>query len=299
MTALDLACESLHWRVRLDLQQSLFDLNTFLEYEPTTPLIKIDPTAINVKQIDMGTMVKYKKLMSGVVSRPAPGRKLAFFVTHNKYLLGLIALASPVINLAVRDEYLGLKENKGKLLRQYMDISICVGAQPVSWYWNIGKLLAMISYTLTDYVEERYPDDKLIGLTTTGINGKSAQYNRVYKFLGYTKGFGHEHISDYEYHEMISWMKKNNIEVPGCRFGDGANPRMRRISAYRKASGDKTVTLIHGNKRGVYYHEAVDSSLRQDVINRWYERWGLPRYISKREQIPPYINGLQVAGGEE
>lgn len=278
---------------KLQKQNTLFDIDNFLKYEPTTPLIDINPANINVEQIDIGTMVKYKNAMSNAVVRPAPGRKLSFFVTHDEYLLGLIMLVSPVINLAVRDEYLKLPlENKGKYLRQYMDMSICVGAQPVSWHWNIGKLLAMIAYTLTDYIEKSYPDDKFLGLTTTGINGRSSQYNRVYKFLGYTKGFGHEHISDDDYYKMLTWMKKNKVEVPGCRFGDGTNPRMRRIAAYRKASGDKSITLMHGNKRGVYYHDAVDSSLRQNIINYWYERWGLPRYLSKCGQKPPYTDGL-------
>jgi len=67
---------------------------------------------------------------------------------------------------------------------------------------------------------------------------------------------------------------------------------MRRISAYRKASGDKTVTLVHGNKRGIYYHKAVDPAERMAVIMNWHKRWGLNRYLRTKDTPAPYQNGL-------
>jgi len=90
----------------------------------------------------------------------------------------------------------------------------------------------------------------------------------------------------------MQWLRDNGHEVPSCKFGAGSNPRMRRISAYRKASGDKTVTLVHGNKRGIYYHQAVDPSERMAVILKWHTRWGLPRYLRTKDTPPPYTNGL-------
>jgi len=273
----------------------LFDIVDKLKYNVQTPLFEIDPHKISVEQIDVGTFTKYQKLMSKAIWRPAPGRKLAFLVTHEQNLLGILFLASPVIRLSVRDEFLGIdkEKHKGTTLRSYMDISQCVGAQPISWHWNVGKLLAMIAYTLTDFVEKRYPDDKLIGLVTSGLNGKASQYNRIYKFLGYTKGYGHEHITDEQYTDMLDWMAEHNVNIPSCRMDNGSNFRMRRIAAYRKASGDKSITLVHGKKRGVYYHDAVDSSLRQSVIDEWYSRWGLPRYLAKHSEVPPYTSGVE------
>ena len=265
-----------------------------MEYNHTTPVIKINPEVIKVEQITCGEMTKYIGSMSKATTRMPPGRKLSFLVTHEQYLLGCITLASPVINLGVRDEYLGLNNvpSKGKELRKYMDMNGCVGAQPISWYWNIGKLCALIGATLGDYVKERYPDDDFIGVTTTSIYGKSIQYNRIYKFLGYTKGYGHEHISDEKYSEMMQWMRDNGYEIPSSNFGAGSNPRMRRIAAYRKASGDKKATLFHGKRRGVYYHPAIPPKQRNDVIFNWYERWGLPRYERLKNQEPPYQTGL-------
>lgn len=263
---------------------------------PTSPLQMIYPKNILIKQVSIGVIVKLQKVGSKAIWRPAAGRKLGFLVFHNDLLLGWICLASPVINLEVRDKFLKLpKKEKGKELRKYMDMCGCVGVQPISWHWNIGKLLALIAPTLGDFIKNRYPNDEFKGIITTSLWGKSIQYNRVYKFLGYTKGYGHEHISDENYKNMILWMRQNNIEVPSCKFGAGSNARMRRIAAYKKASNNKEITLIHGHKRGVYYHEAIDSSLRKEIINFWYNRWGLPRYEKTKFKNPPYKTGVDYA----
>jgi hypothetical protein len=261
----------------------------------TCPLFEIDPKKIWVEQVDSGVMAFWQKQMSKAVWRPAPGRKLGFIVRHDKDMIGLIFLASPVINLTERDKRLNMPKDpklKGKALRSVMDISVCVSAQPIGWHWNLGKLCAMLAPTLGDFFKARYGEE-LNHLVTTSLWGRGTQYNRVFEFLGYTKGHGHEHISDERYKEMMDWMRANGHEVPSCQFGAGSNPRMRRIQAYRKASGDKTVTLVHGNKRGIYYHPAVSSEKRQEVIKKWYARWGLPRYLRTKDTKPPYESGLE------
>jgi hypothetical protein len=274
------------------MEQQLMD---FTKAEPySCPLFEIDPNKILVEQVDSAKLAFYQKQMSKAVWRPAPGRKLGFLVKHGETLIGLIFLASPVINLTERDKRLNMPKDpkeKGKALRSVMDISVCVSAQPLGWHYNLGKLCAMIAPTLGDFFEQRY-NEKLEHLVTTSLWGRGTQYNRVFEFLGYTKGHGHEHISDEKYHGMMQWLRDNGHEVPSCKFGAGSNPRMRRISAYRKASGDKTVTLVHGNKRGIYYHKAVDPKERMAVILKWHTRWGLPRYLRTKDTPPPYTNGL-------
>lgn len=260
----------------------------------------LDPKKIKVIQIDAGKMIELQKNMSKAIWKPAPGRKLAFVVVHENDLLGLIFLASPVINMGARDEALGLssdKSIKGKELRNVADISVCVSSQPFGWRWNGGKLLAMIATTLGDYWKQRY-NDELKHVVTTSLWGRGTQYNRVYKFVGYTKGYGHEHISEEEYKRMLKWMKDNDVEIPSCKFGEGSNPKMRRISAYRKASGDKTVNLTHKKIRGIYVHEAVDPSKREEMIQKWYDRWGHPRFQKKQNETPPYNDGLSDSNNE-
>lgn len=291
-----------------------------LDYAITTPLTEIVPESVKVLSISSGVMAHYQKRMSKATWRPAPGRKLGFLVVQDDQLLGLIFLASPVIQMAVRDAHLFLNKpegfKQGVALRQYMDMSVCVAAQPIGWHWNIGKLLALIAPTLGDYVQARYPSDEFKGITTTSIWGNSSQYNRIYKCLGYTKGFGHEHVSDEQYGVMVDYLKAHcphctpgcdsplpliesiagrpACAIPSCRFDEGAtNPRMQRIALYGKATGNKAITLRHGKFRGVYYHPAVPSEQRLSVIKQWYERWGRPRYDRTRTIQAPYQNGLE------
>jgi hypothetical protein len=254
----------------------------------------ISPTDIKILQISVSDATKLQKKISKAIWRPAPGRKLAFAIYANENLLGLAFLASPVINLSARDDFLQFSKNpsiKGKQLRHYADLSICVSLQPFGWHWNGGKLIALLATTLGDYWEKQYKDE-LKGIITTSLWGKSSQYNRVYRFLGYTKGYGHQHINDEEYAQMMNWMRLNNFQIPSCKFGAGSNPRMRRIQAYYKASGQKKKTLKHGQIRGIYYSSVVDAAKRQEVIDFWFNRWGYPRYIRTKDLTPPYYDGL-------
>src|ERR1035438_9244725 len=103
------------------------------DYSATTPLTTIRPESIQVLPTDSGTLAHYQKKMSKAIWRPAPGRKLGFLVVQDDALLGLIFLASPVIRLAVRDDFLFPDAppdfDYGRALRSYMDLSVCVGAQ--------------------------------------------------------------------------------------------------------------------------------------------------------------------------
>lgn len=275
-------------------QSSHRSIQPILWHDPVPEVI--DPACVVVRQVDTGVIQRLQPAISRAVWRPAPGRKMGFIVEHQGVPLVILFLSSPVVNLAVRDDFLDLPKDaseRGKALRNYADLSACVGIQPAAWYWNLGKLGALVATTLGDFFEERY-GDQLMGITTTSVWGKGAQYNRVYKFLGYTKGYGHEHIGDVQYARMIRWMRHNGVVVPSSRFGDGSNPRMRRIMAYRKASGDENATVYHGNKRGVYYHPAQPASDRAGVITAWHSRWGAPRYDRVKDQVPPYQNGYEV-----
>jgi hypothetical protein len=312
-----------------------------MEYPTTTPLMMIHPERIRIVPLTAG-MIKYQRAMSKARWRPSYGRNLGFLVVQDDALLGLIFLATPVIRLTVRDNYLfpGVK-NPGNESRSYMDMSVCVAAQPIGWHWRIGKLLALIAPTLGDYIEARYPENKFKGIVTTSIFGgnKATQYTRIYKYLGETEGHGHENVDDATMKLMMKFLRarcphcspkcdpyliprpsKTQIAidespelwcvVPGCRWvkgvaGDGCNPRMRRIQAFYsaiKALGLTTKEAIgvdltrqeathHGHLRGVYYHAAVPPEQRAAVIQRWYERWGLPGYEKTKELKPPYYDG--------
>jgi hypothetical protein len=322
-------------------------------YSTSVPLIQIKPELVRVIPVSAGVIKYYQPKMSKAVWRPAFGRKLGFLVVQNKHLLGLIFLATPVIRLTARDQYLfpGVDKNfnYGLATKEYMDMSVCVATQPIGWHWNLGKLMALIAPTLGDFVKARYPENDFKGVTTTSLYGQGkngTQYTRVYKFLGYTTGAGHEKVDDITYNKMLNFLREHcpnctpkcefplplfptrtqehdNVPkekwctVPGCRWrkglGDGANPRMRRIAAFFKAleylgiAGAKEAIGVeitkheshhHGHKRGVWYHPAISSNQREAVIQKWYERWGLPRYERTKNLIPPYQDGKEGEGYE-
>jgi len=267
-----------------------------LLYEPmlgvTHPLVRIDPQQIRLDRLEIADMVALQAKTSKATWRPAPGRKVGFSVVHAGRLIGILFLSSPVINLGARDEYLGLeKEGKGYALRRVMDMSVCVGLQPLAWHWNIGKLVAMLATSdeIAAAHESRY-GDPLEWITTTSLYGRGVQYNRVYKFLGYTRGYGHEHIAEAEYQTMLRWMRQNNVATPSSKFGAGSNPRMRRIAAYQRARG-LPADLMHGHKRGIYIHRARQGSVAE-IARQWFDRWGLPRYERTVGLTPPYTDGL-------
>src|SRR6266403_2687839 len=142
-------------------------------YSVITELFEIDPKNIEVIPVSAGVMKHYQSKMSKAIWRPAFGRKLGFLVVYEERLLGLIFLASPVLALSDRDEHLfkGMsKQEKSNLIQGYMDMSVCVAAQPIGWHWNLGKLMAMVAYTLGDFVELRY-GKPLSGVTTTSLFG--------------------------------------------------------------------------------------------------------------------------------
>lgn len=270
-------------------QPGLFD-----ELLPTHPNTLIDPDRVTVDRIPQSLLVSYQSKASKAVWRPAPGRKNSYAVHHDGQVIGLMFLASPVINLGVRDEYLKLpKEGRGYVLRTVADMSVCVGFQPLAWHWNIGKLIAMLA-TCNEIADEHTNSygDELDWITTTSLYGRGAQYNRVYKFLGYTKGYGHAHVSETEYQGMLSWMRENKVPIPSAAFGAGSNPRMRRIAAYQRATG-KRVNLKHGDKRGVYISPARQGTV-SEITRRWFNRWGLPRYERTLDRTPPYTTGLEA-----
>jgi len=130
-------------------------------------------------------MIEFQKNMSKAIWKPAPGRKLAFIVVHDQLLLGLIFLASPVINMTDRDRALNMPANlseKGKALRNVADVSVCVSSQPFGWRWNGGKLMAMIATTLGDFWCDRYKDE-LKHLVTTSLYGKGSLFAQRSSFL--------------------------------------------------------------------------------------------------------------------
>jgi hypothetical protein len=170
-----------------------------------------------------------------------------------------------------------------------LDIIVCGAVAPYNHILG-GKLvsLLMTSPEVVRAYEKRYGDTRsiiassmagrpinrkprLVLLTTTSLYGvASSQYNRLvlpaheaggradelleYKPLGRTIGWGSFHFSGETVDEIERLLAQNEHGRPvNSIFGEGVNPRMRKIRAALDAIGFPSDTVLnHGSQRLVY-----------------------------------------------
>jgi len=282
----------------------------------STPLYEIQPDNIELIQIPNSLMTRLQPRISKCLWKPNVGRRMSYLIVDNTNLLGTIFLGSPIMTISCRDKSIGLDKiehsEKGKELRHYLDMNICVGIQPISWYWNLGKLCAMLATTITSEYKIKYGDE-LKGIFTTSYWGKSTgPYNRIYKFLGYTKGISAVKVTDEEMNFIRETIKSKgytlvygkkpkstterlfNVDKSENKiFYVGiSSPKRNIVAFYNRLPGIKKFNMEHGNKRGVYFAPSVPTISRHDVIKEWYIRWGKPRFDRKKSETPPYKDGL-------
>lgn len=259
-------------------------------FYPTADLERIDLEKIRTIPCGSRVISALQPQISKVKWNVGPGRNIGILVLHGEKLIGVLNLSSPVIVLGARDEHLDLpsdNEERGHALKKYLDVSVCVALQPFSWRSNAGKLLALIATTCGDYYD-RFFGGELEGVTTTSYWGKSIQYDRVYDHIGYTKGYGAKHIPKEKYEEMVDWLNKHSDGI----HDQWSSPKLKTVEKYVKESGDDEYTSFHGHQRGVYYSDARPPGEREEVIQYWWDRWGKRRWEKKKDEDPPYNNGL-------
>ena len=128
------------------------------------------------------------------------GRNLYFLIRDKKTekYLGVTCMSSDFLDLTPRDKYIGW-EREAKTQR--MINHTCIGStivpiQPLGYNLVGGKLLALLCLSNTVEQEwERQYKDKLVGVTTTSLYGKTktiplSQYDRLdhWKKMGWTAG---------------------------------------------------------------------------------------------------------------
>lgn len=235
-----------------------------------------------------------RRSISSIEMRTHPGRCMKFFVRHGLQILGLIELGSPVMNLGARDDYYNLPrdlEERGQALRHYTDMTVCIALQPFGWKWNGGKLLAELATTILDDYAETYQEE-LLGLYTMGAYGRPSQYERVYKFIGYTKGYTSFPVSEREYKQMKVWLISRDFDLPPK---GATNVRWKTIKAYGKATGQR-ISFKNGGVRAIYVAKNLYPRIkRQERIKYWYDKWGLPRFHQKKNEECPHL-AVQVSG---
>jgi hypothetical protein len=262
---------------------------------------------------------------SSINVRKSVGRSIKFFVidkTSGKYL-GIASIGGDLIEINIRDKYIDMykykqiirdipKENieeinnyKNKIterVNSIVNIWCCVGLQPVAFNLNIGKLIASLCFSreVAQEYENKY-GNKLGGIITHSINGRSAQYGslKYLKFIGYTEGKGTVKVNDDLCHKLYNFLKeKLNIDITEECTRYSKFDKIRCALKHIDLSSSQINNILnHGNKRGVYfgyinnesknYFKNIDETLDYDyndietvenISNWWKDKWCIPRF---------------------
>lgn len=241
------------------------------------------------------------------------GRRIKLIIRDyglpNKPVIGIAALGSPIIHIPERDNWIGWDKNTRTSNLNYTMDAYVIGALPPYNYLLGGKLISYLlaSKEIRDIFEEKYQHtkyNKLAGIFTTSLYGKSSQYNRVkmrgnllYNPIGSTKGYGTLHLTNETFNAMSDYLKENNIIVSN-KFGFGPSWRMRVIRTAGELLGfNPDFLLCHSFKRKIYYVSLAKNSIEfingnttnlinyqssaKTLSNHWRRRWLMKRLAYK------------------
>jgi hypothetical protein len=216
-------------------------------------------------------------------------------------------VSDPIIGLGIRDQYIGwTKEQKLQRLYNCMTAYI-LGAVPPYNLILRSKLIALCLMfpEVKKVFHNKYKDKislisgenkqaELVYIDTLGAFGKSAIYNRLmnWKFLGYTKGQSHLHITANGSWELIKQVVPQDF-FNTYKFGQGPNWKMRVLKEGLRELGFSADMVSIGWQRGYYscplaenWQEYLlgESNIPQwkpfkkdQLIEYWKNRWIIPR----------------------
>jgi hypothetical protein len=208
-----------------------------------------------------------------------PGRFLRFFLEdQHGNILGITSIASDVMNLGVRDRWIGWtdEQKESGMLNHTAIGTTIVPTQPSGYNFLGGKLLA--SMLATQYIRDiwhREYDDVLVGLTTTSLYGDGSMYNGIkwWRSMGETTG----KVSlapDLYYYDMMHEVIKKKYPAEYERIlttthgGPPTGVKQKIMHMIYKECGITTTKYQHGFQRGVYFcpiYENTREFLRQEI----------------------------------
>jgi len=243
------------------------------------------------------------------------GRRMEYILwdDNTNKVIGIFGLCDPVIGLGVRDNFIGWNKEQKKERLYNMLTAYILGAVPPYNQILGAKLVALsaISKQIVTDFHERYSGNKtiiskknkppyLVAIDTMGAFGKSAIYTRLkgWKFIGYTKGHSHIHLTSNGIYEiLIEIIKKygNKSVLSKYKYGEGPNYKLRVVSEGLKILGlSKNKLTLHSIKRGYYFASLADNwkdflllktntpllnvNSLEEQFNYWKQRW-LPKRI--------------------
>ena len=226
-----------------------------------------------------------------------------------KYL-GIMSLSSDILAMKNRDDAIGwTNENKinNKKINHLMNLSTCVSIQPFGYNFNGGKLLAKLAFSkeVMNKFKEKFNQELLV-ISTTGLYGKSVQYDRLkeLEYVGKTKGNSIYWIPDGITTKCREYLKLyHNYETSGLK-------KLSVISKIISVLNLNKEDILSGNEKGIYvgftrpgakkYLCEQKTKLKsynflsaQEIFNEWVNRWAKQRYThlleTNRIEIYKYI----------
>ena len=227
--------------------------------------------------------------------------KILIFDANTNKVIGLASIASDVISIGVRDNWIGWdkddKFKKGKL-NQTCIASTIVATQPFGYNFLGGKLIASLLCTkdVRDAWERKF-NQKLVGMTTTSLYGGHSMYQRIpfWKKLGKTTGKILLKPDDDQFQKWSNWLKENHLqeyEHASCgKAGAVSEQDGKWIWTFKDTvreqanTRDELVDMLVEQKFSVHDTDLVydlrgklahpPSGPKQNVINRIYKHLGL------------------------
>lgn len=261
------------------------------------------------------------------------GRRLKLIIRDagllHKPVIGIAALGSPIIHIPERDEWVGWDVQTRTANLNYTMDAYVIGALPPYNYLLGGKLISYLlaSTEVRKIYETKYKDkitlisgkkrDRLVGLFTTSLYGRSSQYNKLmfndrllYQPIGETKGYGTLHLSKETFSAMQEYLKAKGINISN-KFGSGPIWTMRLINkAGELLNFDPDFLLKHSFKRGIYFIPFAENAIeflngetnkikytdysKNELVDFWKERW-----LKIRKQNPKIIEEVLSFKPEE
>ena len=272
-------------------------------------ILKINPYLEVVENQKQRQLWAYATSFWSIPVTNGYGRRIRFLVfdQQNHKLIGIFGLSDPVIGLSIRDQYIGwTKEQKLQRLYNCMTAYI-LGAVPPYNMTLGGKLigLCVMFPEVRKLFYNKYKDRislisgenkkaHLIYVDTLGAFGKSSIYTRLmnWKFIGYTKGQSHLHITANGSWELIKSIVPDE-EFNTYKYGQGPNWKMRMLKKGLRELGFSEDMLSVGLQRGYYNCSLAENwqeyllgesnkpiwkyKNKHELINYWKKRWIIPR----------------------
>lgn len=248
-----------------------------VEVEPNRVEPELVPVAAGTEEASLFRVAA--RFWSVPVSRGF-GRRLRYLVrdNHNGKLIGLLALGSPVFNLAARDAHIGwdIRVRERRLTR-VMDAYVLGAVEPYASLLGsklVGSLVGAAE--VADDFAAKYADvvgrisgradsPDLVLVTTTSALGRSSVYNRLrlrdlqggdlvrYESVGYTAGHGHFHVPEPLFEAMrLLLAARGRAFATSAEYGSGPNRRLRILREGLEAAGVDAALARHGVQREVF-----------------------------------------------